>query len=122
MKNRYLYKKILSFCFIFSIVIGLNSCFKVENTTAIITVLDSSNNAAVPDAEVELLYIAGHPDSTSIHLTESTNSSGSALFDFTSMYKAGQAGFAVLDIRVNGTYKGIIEINEMVANEETVYL
>lgn len=122
MKNRYLYKKILSFCFIFSLVIGLNSCFKVENTTAVITVLDSSNNAAVADAEVELLYIAGHPDSTSIHLTESTNSSGSALFDFTSMYKAGQAGFAVLDIRVNGTYKGIIEINEMVANEETVYL
>ena len=51
-----------------------------------------------------------------------TNNSGAAFFDFTDTYKAGQAGFAVLDIRVNGIYKGIIEINEMVANEETIYL
>jgi hypothetical protein len=122
MKNRYLYKKILSIGFIFSLLIGVNSCFKVENTTAVINVLDSSNNSTVAGAEVELLYIAGHPDSTSIHLTETTNNSGAAFFDFTDTYKAGQAGFAVLDIRVNGIYKGIIEINEMVANEETIYL
>ncbi len=122
MKIRYLYKKILSIGFVFTFIISLNSCYKTENTTAIIQVLDSTNSSTVSGAEVELLYIAGHPDSTEIHLTETTNNIGDAFFDFTDMYKAGQAGFAVLDIRVNGSYKGIIEINEMVVNKETVYL
>lgn len=122
MKIRLLRYNILSIVLIIGLLIGLNSCYKTENTTAIIHVLDSSTNSAVSGAEVELLYIAGHPDSTSIHLTQTTNNSGDAFFDFTDQYKPGQAGFVVLDIRVNGIYKGIIEINEMVSNEETVLL
>ena len=122
MKIRLFNQNILSTGLIIGLLMGLNSCYKTENTTAVIHVLDSSTNSPVSGAEVELLYIAGDPNSTSIHETQTTNNSGDAFFDFTEQYKAGQAGFAVLDIRVNGTYKGIIEINEMVANEETVYL
>ena len=122
MKIRLQNNKIFSIGLILTLLIGLNSCYKIESTTAVIHVKDSSTSAAVPDAIVELLYIAGHPDSTSIHVTDTTNNSGDAFFDFTDMYKSGQAGFAVLDIRVNGIYKGIIEINEMVANEETILL
>ncbi|MDG2343886.1 MAG: hypothetical protein P8L23_04850 [Flavobacteriales bacterium] len=122
MKIRLLNNKIFSIGLVLTLLIGLNSCYKTESTTAVIHVKDSTTSAAVPGATVELLYIAGHPDSTSIHVTETTNNSGDAFFDFTDKYKSGQAGFAVLDIRVNGIYKGIIEINEMVPNEETVLL
>ncbi len=122
MKIRLFNQNILSIGLIIGLLIGLSSCYKTENTTAVIHVLDSSTNSPVSGAEVELLYIAGDPASSSIHETQTTNNSGDAFFDFTEQYKAGQAGFVVLDIRVNGTYKGIIEINEMVANEETVYL
>tara|TARA_B100001758_G_C17915751_1_gene355893 strand:- start:142 stop:510 length:369 start_codon:yes stop_codon:yes gene_type:complete len=114
--------KIFSIGLILTLLIGLNSCYKTESTTAIISVLDSSSEDPISGATVELLYIAGHPDSTEIHATNTTSNSGDAFFDFTDKYKAGQAGFAVLDIKVNGTYKGIIEIKEMVENKETIYL
>ena len=51
-----------------------------------------------------------------------TLNDGTVTFDFTDSYNEGQAGFAVLDIEVNGSFKGVIMIEEMKTNKKTVYL
>ena len=57
-----------------------------------------------------------------IDIQENTLNDGTVTFDFTDSYKEGQAGFAVLDIQVNGSFKGVIMIEEMKTNKKTVYL
>jgi hypothetical protein len=54
-----------------------------------------------------------------------TNGTGKVSFDFTDYYQEGQAGFAVLDIEASkGSLEGegIIKIEEMKTNEETVVI
>lgn len=104
----------------------LSSCEKEKETIATITI-KSENGDIIPGAEVRLFAI-GSPDVPQINeirfdTTAFTNGSGKVSFNFSDYYKAGQAGFAVLDIEASkgplyGT--GIIKIEEETTSEETV--
>jgi hypothetical protein len=104
------------------------SCRKERETIAIITVKDKDGNL-IQNAEVRLWAI-GSPNSSNIgdprfDMTVLTNASGIASFDFTSYYKAGQSGFAVLDVEVKKNElfgKGLIRIEEEKTNEETIII
>ena len=57
-----------------------------------------------------------------IDVQNETTSEGIVNFDFSEYYKDGQAGFAVLDIEVNNTFVGVVQIEERTTTEKTVYL
>lgn len=106
-----------------SIFCGLlfQSCFKVEETIASVTVLNEVGTP-VPGASVRL-YNIGLDGPPRFDTTQFTNGSGIASFNFSEYYEAGQSGFAVLDIEVSkgslaGT--GIIKIEEQETSEESV--
>jgi len=105
--------------FLFSVVFSVSSCYKKKDTLAVVTVNDS-NNSPVGGAEVRLYYAGANPDSLRVDQTATTDAAGKATFNFNDLYKSGQAGFAVLDIEVNGTIVGIIKIEEETTSEETV--
>ncbi len=107
--------------------ISLQSCFKVEDTIATITVVNEQGTP-VPGAEVNLYNFGNQEDlprdpiydETNVQIT---NGSGKASFNFTDDYQAGQSGFAVLEIIVTkGTLlgEGIIKIEEQEITEETI--
>lgn len=108
-----------------SAVFVLSSCKKDQETVATILVLDNSGNP-VPSATVRLF---GEPsencDGCNIRFDTLgvTNGTGKVTFDFSDFYKAGQAGFAVLNIEATkGTLfgEGIIKIEEEKSTEESV--
>lgn len=103
-----------------SLVFSISSCYRKKDTIAKVTVLDA-NNAPVGGAEVRLYYGVS-ADSARIDQTSSTDAAGLATFNFNDLYKSGQAGFAVLDIYVNGTILGIIKVEEETTSEETVVI
>ena len=106
--------------------LALTSCTKEEETIATVVVKNTLGNV-VQGAEVHL-YAYGDPDGEQIgeirfDTIAVTNASGKVSFNFSSYYKPGQAGFAILDIEatkgsLQGT--GLIKIEEMKTNEETV--
>ena len=104
------------------VVFTISSCYKKKDTIVIVNVLDSISSEKVVGADVRLLYLAGNPDSTRIDVTASSNPQGQAVFNFNELYQSGQAGFAVLDLLVNGTKVSVIQIEEEVTTEETVYI
>jgi len=103
-------------------IFSIASCYKKKDTIVIITVKDSVTSELVVGASVRLLYLAGNPDSTRIDVTATTDPQGKAVFNFNELYQSGQAGFAVLDVLLNGTKVDVIQIEEEVMTEETVYL
>ena len=100
-----------------------NSCYKPKSTIATITVLNNSNNAPVSGATVRLFYDDPAGVNTSLVDEQNTTSDeGVVNFDFSSYYKDGQAGFAVLDIEVNNVFVGVVQIEERATTEKTIYL
>ena len=100
-----------------------NSCYKPKSTIATITVLNNSNNAPVSGATVRLFYDDPTGVNTSLVDEQNTTSDeGVVNFDFSSYYKDGQAGFAVLDIEVNNVFVGVVQIEERATTEKTIYL
>jgi len=100
-----------------------NSCYKPKSTIATITVLNNSNNAPVSGATVRLFYDDPTGVNTSLLDEQNTTSDeGVVNFDFSSYYKDGQAGFAVLDIEVNNVFVGVVQIEERATTEKTIYL
>jgi len=111
-------------------LLTLNSCEKEKSTTIKITVRDA-NNALVIGAGVNLFV-----DPLSITNTQSTIDSkisqykttdykGEATFDVTTIYKAGSAGVAILDIEVESgtnTTQTVIKIEPEVENTQIVYV
>lgn len=96
-------------------------CRKEKDTNAIVTVVNASDKP-VAGANVRL-YVssASGPVRDGIDVTEKTSSSGTASFNFNDLYELGQAGFAVLDVDVNGGQAtGIIKIEEETDNEQTI--
>ena len=93
-------KKIICFAFIVGIVLFLTNCHKIEPTKTIITAL---NESKVPMQYVKVLIHAESSQSTpaNIKIADSayTDSKGQVQFDFSNIYKDGQAGVAVLDIK-----------------------
>ena len=111
--------------FLISIIIicfsSLNSCYKSDETIAIVRVLDNNTNDPIENISIRLFF----DDSlrTTIYdVTKNTSANGTASFDFSEDYKDGQGGFAVLDIEVDGLFMGVINITEMSTTEKVIYL
>ena len=108
--------------------VAISGCKKDQQTIATITVVNADGEA-VPGASVRLYAVSSEtpppPNEIRFDTTQVTNGTGKVSFDFTNDYQEGQAGFAVLDIEASkGSLEGegIIKIEEMKTNEETVVI
>ena len=111
--------------FLISIIIicfsSLNSCYKSDETIAIVRVLDNNTNNPIENISISLFF----DDSlrtTLYDVTKNTTVNGTASFDFSDGYKDGQGGFAVLDVEVDGVFMGVINIVEMTTTEKVIYI
>jgi hypothetical protein len=111
--------------FLISIIIicfsSLNSCYKSDETIAIVRVLDNNTNNPIENISIRLFF----DDSlrtTLYDVTKNTTVNGTASFDFSDGYKDGQGGFAVLDVEVDGVFMGVINIVEMTTTEKVIYI
>ena len=111
--------------------IGLlsSSCGRIKDSTAKITVIDSTTGLPVTNATVkvrpESSYATPPADFQWEEREAQTDASGVATFNFNEDYEAGQAGLLVLtiDVTVGGTdytSVGIIKVEEQQTNEKTV--
>ena len=98
----------------------LPSCYRKKDTIAIVTVMDSATNTAMTGVEVRLHYANAPVDGKRIDVRATTDSGGKVTFNFNDLYKAGQAGFAVLDIEVDSQVVGIIKVEEQKTSEKIV--
>jgi len=106
------------------IVMVSYSCRKTKETIATVTVKDM-DGALIQNASVRLYAVGEGTGELRFDTTMMTNASGQASFNFTDYYKAGQAGFAVLDIEATKAPlfgKGLIRIEEEKTNEETIII
>ena len=102
---------------------SLNSCYKPDQTIAIIRVLDNNTNNPIENISVRLFFDDSNGGSIpEIDIVKNTLSNGTASFDFSDGYRDGQAGFAVLDIEVDGVFVGVINIVEMKKTEKVIYI
>ena len=102
---------------------SLNSCYKPDQTIAIIRVLDNNTNNPIENISVRLFFDDSNGGSIpEIDIVKNTLSNGTASFDFSDGYRDGQAGFAVLDIEVDGVFLGVINIVEMTTTEKVIYI
>jgi len=106
----------------------LNGCKKDQQTIATISVVNADGEA-VPGASVRLYAVSSEtpPPTNELRFdtTQVTNGTGKVSFDFSDYYKEGQAGFAVLDIEASKgslSGEGIIKVEEMKTNDETVII
>jgi len=104
-----------------AITFVFSSCYRKKDTIARVTVLDSAG-LPVGGAEVMLYYDDGTTTPReNLEQTNTTDASGIATFNYNDLFKSGQAGFAILDIDVNGIVKvGIIRIEQEETSEESV--
>ncbi len=115
------YYRLLLISIIIICLSSLNSCYKSDQTIAIIRVLDNNTNDPIENISIRLFF----DDSlrtTLYDVTKNTSANGTASFDFSEDYKDGQGGFAVLDIEVDGLFMGVINITEMSTTEKVIYL
>ena len=102
---------------------SLNSCYKPDQTIAIIRVLDNNTNNPIENISVRFFFVDSNGGSIpEIDIIKNTLSNGTASFDFSDGYRDGQAGFAVLDIEVDGVFVGVINIVEMTTTEKVIYI
>tara|TARA_B100001564_G_scaffold284423_1_gene247135 strand:+ start:1013 stop:1387 length:375 start_codon:yes stop_codon:yes gene_type:complete len=102
---------------------SLNSCYKPDPTIALIRVLDNNTNNPIENISVRLFFDDSNGGSIpEIDIVKNTLSNGTASFDFSDGYRDGQAGFAVLDIEVDGVFVGVINIVEMTTTEKVIYI
>ena len=111
--------------FLISIIIicfySLNSCYKPDQTIAIIRVLDNNTNDPIENISIRLFFDDSLRN-TLYDVAKNTSNNGTASFDFSVGYKDGQGGFAVLDIEVDGVFMGVINIVEMSTTEKVIYI
>ncbi len=100
-------------------LVAVTSCYKKKDTIATVTVVNAAN-APQGGQEVTLTYEDSNSGEVRIEQTATTDASGNANFNFNDLYKSGQAGFAVLDIYIQGQVVGIIKIEEETTSTETV--
>ena len=106
---------------------SLNSCYRKQDTIGKVHVVNASGNAV--GGAIVRVYIdptsVPNPDPNRIDMTLTTNSSGTATFNFNDFYKDGQGGFAVLDINASqGTLlgTGVIQVEQRTTSEETIVI
>ena len=121
-------KFIVGGIFAVMVFVAISGCNKDQQTIATITVVNDDGEP-VPGASVRLYAVSSEtpppPNEIRFDTTQVTNGTGKASFDFTDYYEKGQAGFAVLDIEASkGSLEGegIIKIEELKINEETVVI
>ena len=121
-------KFIVGGLFAVMVFVAISGCNKDQQTIATITVVNDDGEP-VPGASVRLYAVSSEtpppPNEIRFDTTQVTNGTGKASFDFTDYYEKGQAGFAVLDIEASkGSLEGegIIKIEELKINEETVVI
>jgi len=112
-----------------AILLFLSSCYKVENTTATITVTDK-NGVPLPTTMVRVYPNPTQPANPpaeldkSLDQTKQADSQGRVYFDYTEYYNSGQVGLFVLNIEATSgdtiTVPGIIKVEEQKDNYETV--
>jgi hypothetical protein len=101
----------------------LNSCYKPDQTIAVIRVLDNNTNNPIENISVRLFFDNSNGANVPLYdVVKNTLSNGTARFDFSDEYKDGQGGFAVLDIEVDGAFVGVINIVEMTTTEKVIYI
>jgi len=110
------------------VLIVLSACKKEKDTLAVIKVVNVDGEP-IAQASVRL-----YPEPTAEganqgelidELEQFTDAAGETVFDFSSYYELGQAGFAVLNIEAikdSLSAEGIIKIDPEVTNSETVIL
>jgi|TARA_B110001452_G_scaffold116994_1_gene97111 hypothetical protein len=102
---------------------SLNSCYKPDQTIAIIRVLDNNTNDPIENISVRLFFDNSNGANIPLYdVVKNTLNNGTARFDFSDGYKDGQGGFAVLDIEVDGVFMGVINIVEMTTTEKIIYI
>jgi len=121
-------KFIVSGIFLLMLLVAVSGCKKDQQTIATITVVNADGET-VPGASVRLYAVSSQtpppPNEPRFDTTQVTNGTGKVSFDFSDYYEEGQAGFAVLDIEASkGSLEGegIIKIEEMKTNDETVVI
>lgn len=121
-------KFIVSGIFLLMVLVAVSGCKKDQQTIATITVVNADGET-VPGASVRLYAVSSQtpppPNEPRFDTTQVTNGTGKVSFDFSDYYEEGQAGFAVLDIEASkGSLEGegIIKIEEMKTNDETVVI
>ena len=101
----------------------LNSCYKPDQTIAVIRVLDNNTNNPIENISVRLFFDNSNGANVPLYdVVKHTLSNGTARFDFSDEYKDGQGGFVVLDIEVDGAFVGVINIVEMTTTEKVIYI
>lgn len=101
----------------------LNSCYKPDQTIAVIRVLDNNTNNPIENISVRLFFDDSNgANIPKYDIVKNTLSNGTVSFDFSDGYKDGQGGFAVLDIEVDGVFMGVINIVEMTTTEKVIYI
>lgn len=109
------------------------ACYKVENTTAVITVIDV-NKAIVQGAEVHVfpnpsVIDTNKTSNSELESTKITDTQGQVFLDYTSYYEDGQVGLFVLDVEV--TYQNLdtlvvvatnLKVDEQKDNQKTIEL
>ena len=108
------------------LVLGASSCNPEEDTIVVISVVDADNKPQA-NAYVSLSANPSFPlgDPTRLFMEKLTDASGQAVFDYTSFYKQGQSGFAVLDITsFKDSLVGydLVKVLEEEVNEKKVFI
>jgi hypothetical protein len=104
-------------------VFAFNRCYKEHDTVASVTLLRAFDSTKVEGAQLRLYYDGSDRIDTII----TTRSNGIADVDFTEKFKAGQTGFAVLDIdlvigdSVIEPQIGIIKVEQEQLSKQTVF-
>lgn len=101
-------KKIVYSFILVAITFFFTNCHKIEPTKTIITAV---NESKVPLANVKITIRAqstqGTPANGNLSDSGVTDVSGEVAFDFSSIYKDGQAGVAVLDVKGEIVIEGV---------------
>jgi len=111
------------------LLLFITSCYKVQNSTATITITDN-NGVVLPNTSVRVFPNPTEPPNPPAELdqtldeTKVTDSSGKVYFDYTDYYQRGQVGLFVLNIEATSgdsiTVTGIINVVEQEDNYETI--
>jgi hypothetical protein len=107
----------------------VSSCYKIENTTATITVTDK-NGKVLPGTSVHIFPNPTQPANPPAELNQTldvtvvADSEGKVYMDYTSYYQLGQVGLFVLNIEATSgdsiMIPGIIKVEEQKDNYETI--
>jgi len=115
--------KLILFCLL---ILTVSSCRKKEDTIVEIYVRTSSN-LVIPNATVKLYTEPPYQQNSNptLEMEGQTDINGVIRFNFNNVYQLGQAGVAVMNIKVTkegNTSTGIIKIEQETTSIKTIYL